>query len=198
MPSDIPQHDSPQELARRVENLARLGTVVAVRHGAPARCRVQLGENTTDWLPWLAGRAAAGQGARWWPPVVGEQCLVLAPGGDLAQGIVLLGVYSDRMPAPSDGAAVERLQWSETDHAEYRDGQHTTHTEQAIVLEVGTGCRITLSADTITLQAGGAVLQIGPDQITSNVDIVAQGISATTHKHTGVVPGGAVSQGPVA
>lgn len=196
MPLDTPQHDSPQELARRVENLARLGTVAQVRHEAPARCRVQLGHNTTDWLPWLAGRAAAGQGAHWWPPVVGEQCLVLAPGGDLAQGIVLLGIYSDRMPAPSDGASVERVQWSETAHAEYREGEHSTHTEQAIVLEVGGGCRIALSLDTITLQAGAATLRIGPDRITSSVDIEAQGISAVHHVHGGVRAGDDTTQEP--
>lgn len=198
MPSDTPQHDSPQELARRVENIARMGTVVQVRHAAPARCRVQLGDNTTDWLPWLAGRAAAGKGSHWWPPVVGEQCIVLAPGGDLAQGIALLGVYSDSMPAPSDTEAAERVQWSAAEFAQYHDGSHTTHTEQAIVLEVGAGCRITMAPNSITLQAGGAVLQIGPDAITSSVDILADGISAVHHRHGGVRGGNDETQEPSA
>ncbi|WOI45141.1 hypothetical protein [Acidovorax sp. BLS4] len=42
-----------------------MGTVMAVRRAKPARCRVQLGENTTDWLFWLAGRAAGKQGSHW-------------------------------------------------------------------------------------------------------------------------------------
>lgn len=96
-----------------MENLARMGTVVEVRHTKPARCRVKLGDNTTDWLPWIAGRAAGKQGSKWWPPVKGEQCMVLSPGGDLSQGVALLGAYSDSMDAPSDGAGVDRTQWSE-------------------------------------------------------------------------------------
>ena len=191
MPQNTPQQDTPQEVTRRVENLAGMGVVVEVRYAKPARCRVQLGENTTDWLPWLAGRAAGNKGSRWWPPVVGEQCMVVAPGGDLAQGIVLLGAYSDSMDAPRDSEGVEHTRWSETDFAEYRESTHTTHTEQSIRFEVGTGCSITLSPDSITLKAGATVLQIGPDRITSNVDIVAEGISAVQHVHGGVVQGGA-------
>lgn len=179
-----------------MENLAGMGVVVEVRYAKPARCRVQLGENTTDWLPWLAGRAAGNKGSRWWPPVVGEQCMVVAPGGDLAQGIVLLGAYSDSMEAPSDGEGVERTQWSETDFAEYRDSTHTTHTEQGIVFQVGYDCSISLSTSVIVLKAGSTVLTIGPERITSNVDIVAQDISAVHHVHGGVVKGGATTEEP--
>lgn len=184
-------------MTRRVENLARLGTVVAVRHTKPARCRIKLGDNTTDWLPWMAGRAAGAKGSKWWPPVVGEQCMVIAPGGDLAQGVAMLGAYSDGMDAPSDGEGVERTQWSETEFAEYRDGRSTTHTEAAIVFEVGQGCSITLLPDSITLKAGAATLQIGPANITSNVDMLAQGISAVHHVHGGVLHGPATTGVPV-
>ncbi|MDA8444760.1 phage baseplate assembly protein V [Paracidovorax valerianellae] len=197
MPYETPQQDSPQEAARRIENLARMGTVMAVRHAKPARCRVHVGENTTDWLPWLAGRAAGKKGSDWWPPVVGEQCLVIAPGGDLAQGVVLLGAYSDQMDAPSDEAGVSRRQWTEREWAEYRQQQYTVHTESRIVLEAGAGCRITMAPDGITLQVGGAVLHIGPDRITSTVDIVAQGVSAVEHVHSGVRVGNDNTQVPV-
>lgn len=166
-----------------------MGTVIAVRHAKPARCRVKLGDNTTDWLPWLAGRAAGKDGSTWWPPIVGEQCLVVATGGDLAQGVVLLGAYSDHMDAPADAARVEFKRWSATEFAEYRDGRRTIHTEEAIVLEVGDGCSIAMATDSITLRVGGAVLHIGPDQITSSVDIVAAGISTVHHKHGGVRQG---------
>ncbi len=196
MPGNTPQQDSPQELARRAENIARVGTVSQVRHAKPARCRVKLGANTTDWLPWLAGRAAGKAGSTWWPPVAGEQCLVIAPGGDLAQGVALLGAYSDAMEAPSDEPGVERTRWSETEFAEYREGCRTIHTEEAIVLEVGAGCSIAMAPDSITLQVGGAVLHISADKITSTVDIVAQGISAVHHIHGGVRRGGDTSGEP--
>jgi len=115
--------------------------------------------------------------------MVGEQCVVLAAGGDLAQGVVLLGAYSDHMDAPADAAGVEFKRWSATEFAEYREGRRTIHTEEAITLEVGDGCSIVMATDSITLRVGGAVLQIGPDQITSSVDIVAAGISAVRHVH---------------
>ncbi len=180
-----------------MENLARLGTVDAVRLSKPARCRVQLGGNTTDWLPWIAGRAAGNQGSHWWPPVVGEQCLVIAPGGDLAQGVALLGAYSDAMDAPSDGEGVERTQWSAQDWAEYREGRRTIHTAEAITLEVGDACSFTMEAGSITLRVGAAVFAMTETGITTNVDIVAQDISAVHHIHGGVRSGGDTSGEPL-
>lgn len=179
-----------------MENLARMGTVVEVRHSKPARCRVKLGDNTTDWLPWIAGRAAGKQGSKWWPPVNGEQCMVLSPGGDLSQGVALLGAYSDSMDAPSDGAGVDRTQWSEKDWAEYRAGRHTIHMEEGIKLEVGMACSITMAPDSISLRVGGAVLTIANGRITSTVDIVALGISAVQHVHGGVETGFGDTQEP--
>ena len=196
MPQNAAQQDSPQESTRRVENLARMGTVLEVRHTKPARCRVKLGDNTTDWLPWIAGRAAGKQGSKWWPPVVGEQCMVLSPGGDLSQGVALLGAYSDGMDAPSDGAGVDRTQWSEKDWSEYRAGRHTIRMEEAITLEVGGASSIAMAADSITLRVGGAVLAISADGITSNVDIVARGISLVRHVHGGVRSGPSTTEAP--
>lgn len=89
------------ELPRRIESLIRLGVIVAVDHAA-ARCRVQSGELTTDWLPWFAARA--GTTRVWDPPTFDEQCVVFCPSGDPAAGFVLLGVFSDSNPAPSSSA----------------------------------------------------------------------------------------------
>jgi phage baseplate assembly protein gpV len=114
----------------------------------------------------------------------------------LAQGVVLLGAYSDHMDAPADAAGVEFQRWSESEFAEYRAGRRTIHTEEAIVLEVGGGCTIAMGPDSITLSAGGAVLTIAAGRITSNVDILAQGISAVHHKHGGVRQGLDTSEVP--
>ncbi|KAB1493331.1 phage baseplate assembly protein V [Serratia proteamaculans] len=89
------------ELARAVRNLIRIGVIVDV-DATQARCRVQLGGNTSDWLQWLTCRAG---GARtWWAPSVGEQVLLLALGGELDTAFVLPGIYSDDFPAPSASA----------------------------------------------------------------------------------------------
>lgn len=86
------------EHSRRQENVVRLGTIAEVNHAA-ARVRVKSGGNDSNWLAWLSLRAGATR--EWNPPTVGEQCLVLSPGGEMAVGIVLLGIFSDAIPAPS-------------------------------------------------------------------------------------------------
>ena len=109
------------ELARRLENLVRIGTVRSVDLDAPS-CRVQYATDDqgrpvlTGWLPWTAPRA--GDDRDWRPPSIGEQVLMLSPSGELANGVVLQALYQTAHPAPSadagkratlyrDGALVE-------------------------------------------------------------------------------------------
>src|SRR5471032_326883 len=77
---------------RRIENIVRAGTVMAVDH-ASARCRVQSGALATDWRPWISQRA--GDVRHWSPPSVGEQCVIFSPGGDMASAFILVGLFSD-------------------------------------------------------------------------------------------------------
>lgn len=84
------------ELARRLENILRIGTVAEV---SGTRCRVTLGAITTHWMPWFTQRA--GNDATWWSLSVGEQVMVLSPSGELAAGVVLTGLYSNAKPSPS-------------------------------------------------------------------------------------------------
>ncbi|MDC8802562.1 phage baseplate assembly protein V [Halomonas pacifica] len=93
------------ELLRLIHNLIRLGTVAEVDHAA-ARCRVQVGEILTGWLPWLELRA--GTTRDWDPPTLGEQVLVLSPGGEPAAGIVVTGLYQAAHPAPADSPNLQR------------------------------------------------------------------------------------------
>lgn len=197
MPQLTPSQDTPQETTRRLENLARVGTVTAVKTQKPPRCRVKLGDNTTDWLPWMALRAAGKKkGSHWWPPAVGEQCLVISPGGDMSQGMVILGAYSDDMDAPANEPGMERTNWDEDNWAEYREGQYTVHTKRGITFEVDDNCALTIGLDSITARVGGAVMTITQDRITTNVDLIAQGVSVVHHKHTGVTEGGDISGEP--
>src|SRR4030095_7937038 len=92
----VEQGASNAELVRCIENIVRAGTVAQVDHGT-ARCRVQSGGLTTNWLPWISLRA--GDIRRWSPPSAGEQCIVLSPGGNMASAFVLVGVFSDAVPA---------------------------------------------------------------------------------------------------
>lgn len=101
LPETTPQQESPYELQRLLQNLLKWGTVAAVR-AKPLAVRMQCGDNTTDWLT-PAGLAAGAVFSAYRMPEVGEQGLALCAGGDLGQGVALLGIYSDAMPQPSDG-----------------------------------------------------------------------------------------------
>lgn len=86
------------ELSRRLANVLRYGRILAV-DSAKALVRVESGDIRTDWLPFFA--RVAGKSRSWDPPVVGEQCMVLSPGGDLTLGCALRGLYSDTFDQPS-------------------------------------------------------------------------------------------------
>lgn len=83
------------ELFRRVNNLLRVGKVVAVDYAA-AKAKVKIGEITTDFMPWLVPSTLA-----WIPLQNGEQVVVLSPCGDLSFGMILPALYQSAKPAPS-------------------------------------------------------------------------------------------------
>ena len=75
------------ELFRRINNLVRVGKVVSVDYGK-AKAKVKIGDNITDYLPWLTPSTCA-----WIPLKNGEQVVVLSPNGDLRFGIILPALY---------------------------------------------------------------------------------------------------------
>ncbi|WP_054285646.1 phage baseplate assembly protein V [Gulbenkiania mobilis] len=90
--------DDIADLIRRLESLIRYGTIAEVQM-APPRVRVQSGQLTTTWRPWISLRA--GDTTEWDPPTIGEQCVFFSPSGDPATGFALVGLFSDANPAPS-------------------------------------------------------------------------------------------------
>lgn len=204
------------DISRRIENIVRAGTVTQVDHGA-ARCRVKSGALETDWLPWLSLRA--GNVRRWSPPSIGEQSLVLSPGGDMASGIVLVGIFSDAAPANGDSADVDRATYPDGAVIEY---DHAAHTLTATLpggatADITVPGSVTVRSESITLDSprttttGELIVQglltwqagmsgsggtgdiagaVVQGTIRTTEDVVANGISLTQHTHTGVQPGG--------
>lgn len=116
------------ELRRRLTNVLRPG-VIAALDAQTARARVAYAEGTrgndrptTGWLPWLA--PAAGARRSWRAPSVGEQALILAPGGNLEQGVILTGLYTGAFPPPSSDPAVEIALYADGARIEYDAGAH--------------------------------------------------------------------------
>jgi phage baseplate assembly protein V len=169
----------------------QVGTVASIDHAART-CTVQLGDLETGDLPWVA--LLAGRVKLWCPPSAGEQCAVLCPEGDLDNGLVLPGIYSDaNSPSTSDPDVFE---------LEFPDGaiisyNHATHALTVTLPEGGTAA----------LTAPGGVTIEGDVAIKGNVsiegkaeaseDVVGGGISLKGHKHTGVAAGSAQSGAPV-
>lgn len=192
------------EFARQMGNLVQLGRVTAL-DAAAARVRVEIGGNTTGWIPWLTG--AAGGDSRWSAPEPGEQVVVLAPSGDTAQGVALRGIYSDAYPAPANSAEKTRLTW--------KGGAWLELDRQANSLEVnlpagGPGIRLVCGSSVLEVKDGEVVitanlLRIVAANTTSTGQIDAAGevfaggshVPLSSHKHTGVSSGSSQSGGPV-
>lgn len=166
------------ELARRLENLIRTGTVHSVQHDRPSRVRVQTGELVTDWLPWIELRA--GGTVTWNPPTPGEQVLVFSPGGELAAGVVLSGMYSDAHEAPSSSASEHITTYPDGARTAYDHESGTLHVSgiRQLIVEVSDAAHFT--APQISIQGDialtGSLIQTGGD-LSSNGKVLH------THKH---------------
>ena len=114
-------HQDMTEAERRISNVALMGRVVAL-DTARARVRVQAGPITTGWLPFATVRA--GHDRTWHPPESGEQVLLVAPGGDLNQAVVVGSVYRVEHPAPAESADVSRTLFKDGAVMEYDRVQH--------------------------------------------------------------------------
>lgn len=86
---------------RQIANLIKQGNIAQVN---PSDClvRVSHGDLLTDWLPYFVPFAGGVSVHR--PPSVGENCIVLSPSGETANGVVLCGMASKQFPSPSNSA----------------------------------------------------------------------------------------------
>lgn len=193
--------DMLADLARRLENLLRLGTIASVDH-ATARCVVNTGALVTAPLPWIAARA--GDALMWWAPSVGEQVMLLCPGGDPANGVVLPALYSTAMPRPQGGDSAFTVVFPDGAFIGYDPAQH----QLDATLPDGGKANLTapggvhVTGDTTitgTLHVTKAVtldatLHVAQDvtvdtKLTASTDVIGGGISLKSHKHRDTQPG---------
>jgi len=183
-------------LPQQLNNLLRDGVVAEVDHERPL-CRVRTGEAHTDFIPWLA--SAAGELITWAPPSVGEQVKLLCTDGDLANAVVLRGLYCARFPAPSTDPDLVLGQFKDGAVVAYNSASHTL----SAVLPAGG--KVLVQADGgVTIN--GPVTITGDTQITGQVtitgkaevseDVVGGGISLKQHKHGAIQPGNGASGPP--
>ncbi|WP_436568029.1 phage baseplate assembly protein V [Janthinobacterium sp. HLX7-2] len=134
------------DLLRLLQNLIRLGTIAEVKG---AKARVQLGPTlTTEWLNWATPRA--GSARTWSAPTVGEQVMVLSPGGDLTRGIILPALYSKAFDAPESSDTIHTTHYPDGAVVQY---DHAAHALTA-TLPGGTA---TITADKVTSDAPSTI-----------------------------------------
>lgn len=200
------------ELFRLLNNVIRLGSVAAIDPTQmPPRVRIDSGDLTTDWLPWVTLRA--GQVRTWHPPSVGERVMVLAPGGNLANGVALPALFCEELPPPTnelhksvtlypDGARIEYDYQAKALKAQLPgtaeltcQGNVSVNTHGAVNVTAQGPVDISAKAP-VTVTAPAGVTITGPvtingtlnvtGNVTSSADVQASGISLTQHIHPGV------------
>lgn len=184
------------DLARRLENLIRIGIIKSVDI-SQARCVVDFQGIETTPLLWLNLRA--GNDITWDSPSVGEQCIVFSPSGELANGIVLVGLYSQQHPAPNSNPQLKIRQFSDGAIIQYDTQQHqlsATLPNGGTAIITATG-GITLNGNTTIngnlLTTGNQSVQgtsHSKGTISCDGDIKAGSISLKNHTHNGVRSGG--------
>jgi phage baseplate assembly protein V len=119
-----------KDLQRRMENILRPGRVIAVNPDkAMVKVRFKDGDQAagipaldSDWLRILQERA--GQTIDWDFPEIGEQLLVLSPGGELGSGYAGHAIYSAAHPAPSKNPRLKLRHYADGLECAYDLDQH--------------------------------------------------------------------------
>jgi len=175
------------ELERRLSNTIRPGTVLEADY-AKARLRVTMGDNTSAWLPWLTSRA--GEDRTWHAPEVGEQVIVMAPGGELSAGYVMPGgIYKNDYPANADKAEISRTTYKDGAILEY-DRENHTHLlqlpEGSATVKVGDDAETEITQSKITAKVGSdAKTEITASKILAQIGSNAKSeITASKITHT--------------
>ncbi|MBF0445091.1 MAG: phage baseplate assembly protein V [Magnetococcales bacterium] len=152
------------ELYRLLDNLIRIGTIKEADY-IKALVRVESGEQLTGWIPWLTRRAS--KDVDWWAPEVGEQVVILSPGGDPAQGVVLPSLYQTLHSPPANLETVRRV--------EFDDGAWVEYDRAAKILNVYTAGQVIVTAGQVIVTADQVTVTAGPVLITATDGVTIQG-----------------------
>lgn len=152
--------------------------------------QVKTGALTTALLPWLALRA--GSAREWDPPTVDELVILFSPSDQLANGVVVTGLFSDHIPANGNRSGLHRHTYADGAVIEY---DSVAHHLSATLPDSGTTNLVSKGGITIIgpINHQGDYIQTGNQNIADIVnvsqDVVAANISLVKHLHDGVMRG---------
>lgn len=188
---------TPEDYPTDPDALIRVAVVASVDLAA-ATCTVTLDDGVESQpMRWLAPRM--GETRAWLPPAVGEQVLVLCPGGEIGAGIVVGGLHCTAFPQPID---------EPTPLIRFADGAAISYDPDAheLLLQLPSGATTVLVSDggidivgdvsiTGTLATSEDATITGT--LTASTDVVGGGKSLKGHRHGGVQTGGGQTGTPV-
>lgn len=157
------------QLDRRQNNFLREAVVTEVFPGE-GLARVDAHGVTSKKVPWLQRSGAIRE---WVPPTKDERVLLISPTGEPGQGLILPGGYSSKFPQPHDKGA-----------------------ESFTIIG---GVSIKQTGEAVTITAGGVTVEISGAGLTVNggrVEHDGKNIGKD-HKHSGVEPGGSITDVPI-
>ncbi|WP_336949093.1 phage baseplate assembly protein V [Acinetobacter junii] len=159
-------------IIRQFQNLAAIGTVIAVDASA-GKIRLKIDKNETDWIP--IPTIAAGVVKVWRCPSLGEQFSVTAQGGELTSAVPQISLFSEENPPPTDNP----------DEVFIQLGEHS------FVVNVATGeANFKLTKCTFDVPETIFKGKVHAEQdITSDTDVIAAGVSLVQHPHGNVMNG---------
>ena len=150
----------------------------------------------TDWLPWLTARA--GKVRIWSPPSVGKQVVLFSQSSEVGAGVILPGLFSDAMPAPSSAAAVTCVTFP--DGALHDSGALSATGIQTAIIQVS----VKITADcpetetTGNLTVGGNLSVKGDSTLQGKANVLVAFSYAAGMSGTGGEGGGATTiTGPI-
>lgn len=151
------------ELERKLINVVRIGVIEEIDY-TTALAKVRLEPNLlTTGLPWTTRRAHTEN--EWWAPEVGEQVVVLAPAGELNQGVIDRSLHQTAYPPAQTVATIHSVT--------YADGAVISYDRENHALSA-----VLPSGATVDLTADGGITITGDVSITGN--LVVDGDASAT------------------
>lgn len=176
--------------------IVRVGTIAAVDL-AFGTVEVDTGDVRTASIPFSTGRA--GDTKVWSPPTVGEQVLLVCPGGDIEGAVVIGAIARDAFPLA--GSTLREL-------IAFKDGALIAYDPEAHQLDIllPTGAKIRMvSPGGVEIEGdvsikGDVAINGKADAtgtISSDDDVFGAGKSLKGHKHGGTQPGSGQTGAPL-
>jgi len=157
----------------------QIGTIMEVDGGNRALVRVQVFDRVSDWIPYIMTNNSNVK--IWMPPQLGEQVMVLSLYGE--DGVAVGSVYNSDCKEPTGANAT-------TSVMEFSDGTVIKYDTSSKMLSIlGSGAISVSAQNGINITANVNI----EGNLTVSGTVTDEKGSLTTHTHSGVTEGNAVT-----